>query len=111
MAKRQITQLVDDLDGTVLESGVTVLFSLEGQAYEIDLSEANAQQLREALAPFIAAGRSVGGARSGGTARRRSGGSNRVDLAAVREWARENGREVSDRGRVPASVLEAYAAR
>lgn len=116
MARRIVHQLVDDLDGSVLEigEGETVLFSLDGVAYEIDLTESNAAALRDAFAPYVAAGRSVGSSRggSGGGAsssrkRRRTG---QQDYAAIREWAKKNGHQVSERGRVPASVLEAYEA-
>lgn len=115
MARRIVHQLVDDLDGTILEvgEGETVLFSLDGVAYEIDLTAGNAAALRDALAPYVDAGRSVS-SRGGGTAssgaarkRRRSG---QQDYSAVREWAKANGHNVSERGRVPASVLEAYEA-
>lgn len=106
--KKQITQLVDDLDGTVLDdgSGSTIRFSLEGRSYEIDLSDANAARLRDALAPFISAGRSVAGAGRASGSRRasRSGG----DLAAIRSWAQSNGYSVGDRGRISAEVREAY---
>ena len=117
MARRIVHQLVDDLDGSVLEigEGETVLFSLDGVAYEIDLTEGNAAALRDALAPYVAAGRSVGSSRGGagsgssggGRKRRRSG---QQDYSAIREWAKKNGHQVSERGRVPASVLEAYEA-
>lgn len=114
MARRIVHQLVDDLDGSVLEigEGETVLFSLDGVAYEIDLSDQNASALRDALAPYVDAARSVSRAASsssGGNARsrRRSG---QRDYTAVRAWAKENGHTVSERGRVPASVLEAYEA-
>lgn len=117
MARRIVHQLVDDLDGTVLEvgEGETVLFSLDGTAYEVDLTAANAAALRDALAPFIEAARSIsssrdsssrGGSRSS-SHRRRSG---QTDYTPVREWAKANGYAVSERGRVPASVLEAYQA-
>ncbi len=109
MARRIVHQLVDDLDETVLEpgEGETVLFSLDGKAYEIDLTEEHAAQLRDALAPYVSAGRPL--ARSGASAapRRRSG---QQDYGPIREWAKENGYEVSERGRVPATVLEAYDA-
>lgn len=118
MARRIVHQLVDDLDGTVLEigSGETVLFSLDGTAYEIDLTDENAESLRAAFAPYIAAARSVsargaaaprarGGARPG--AQKRAGQRN---YAPVRAWAAANGFTVSERGRVPASVLDAYDA-
>ena len=115
MARKIVHQLVDDLDGTVLEvgDGETVLFSLDGTAYEIDLTHANAAELREALAPYVASARSVSvrtaapgrtGARGG---QRRS---SQRDYAPIREWAARNGFTVSERGRVPAAVLDAYDA-
>lgn len=107
--KKQITQLVDDLDGTVLENGhgSTVRFSLEGRSYEIDLSDSNVDKLRSALAPFISAGRSVAGTgRASGA--RRSSRSASGDLAAIRSWAQSNGYTVGDRGRISADVREAY---
>lgn len=107
--KKQITQLVDDLDGKVLENGAgsTVRFALEGRQYEIDLSDANAQKLRSALAPFISAGRSAAGAaRSSGP--RRTSRSNTGELAVIRSWAQGNGYTVGDRGRISAEVREAY---
>lgn len=107
--KKQITQLVDDLDGTVLEAGngTTIRFALEGRQYEIDLSTANAQRLRAALAPFISAGRTVAGSRSG-SGTRRSGRSSSGELAAIRSWAQSQGFSVGDRGRISAEVREAY---
>jgi len=113
MARRIVHQLVDDLDGSVLEvgEGETVLFSLDGTAYEIDLTDANAAALRASLAPYLAAARSISSSRqtsSGGGGRRRRTG--QQDYSAVRAWAKSNGYQVSERGRVPASVLEAYEA-
>jgi hypothetical protein len=111
MAKKHITQLIDDLDGGVLDDGITLNFSLEGRAYEIDVSEENAQKVRDAFAPFIAAGRSTSVAPSRQTSRGRGARSAaRTDLADVRSWAAQNGHSVSTRGRVPASVLDAYDA-
>lgn len=117
MARKIIHQLVDDIDGTTLEveSGETVLFSLDGVAYEIDLSDENASRLRDALAPFIDAGRPVSGRASTGSSR---GGSNarkqkragQRDYAPIRAWAAENGYKLSERGRVASEVLEAYDA-
>lgn len=113
MARRIVHQLVDDLDGTVLEvgEGETVLFSLDGVAYEIDLTDDNAAALREALAPYLSAGRSISSARavsSGSAGKRRRPG--QQDYSAIREWAKANGFSVSERGRVPASVIKAYDA-
>ncbi|WP_349428098.1 Lsr2 family protein [Microbacterium sp. LWS13-1.2] len=115
MARRIVHQLVDDIDGTLLEAGEgeTVLFSLDGVAYEIDLTEENASALRSALERYTKAARAVSSSRatsstaSAGRKRRRSG---QQDFSAVREWAKQNGYQVSERGRVPASVLEAYEA-
>jgi hypothetical protein len=116
MARRIVYQLVDDLDGTVLEvgEGDTVLFSLDGVAYEIDLTDENAAALRDALAPYIEAARPVssragssGSGNGGGRPRRRPG---QQDYTAIRAWAKEHGHAVSERGRIPASVLEAYEA-
>lgn len=108
--KKQITQLVDDLDGTVLEDGDggTIRFALENRQYEIDLSDANADKLRTALAPFISAGRSVSSGSRAAAPRRSSRGSSGGDLAAIRSWAQSNGFSVGDRGRISAEVREAY---
>ncbi|WP_156759944.1 histone-like nucleoid-structuring protein Lsr2 [Microbacterium karelineae] len=110
MARKIIHQLVDDIDGTVLEigQGESVHFSLDGRSYEIDLTDEHATQLRDALAPFVKAGRRAGGAAR--SARPRGAAAGKHDLGAVRAWARENGHEVSDRGRVPSAILEAYEA-
>lgn len=111
MARRIVHQLVDDIDGTLLEvgEGETVHFSLGGVAYEIDLTSTHADELREALAPYIQAGRrsTAPGARSAAP-RRRSARSS--DASAIRAWAKEQGREVSERGRIPADIVEAYNA-
>ena len=120
MARRIVHQLVDDLDGSLLDvgSGETVTFSLDGTAYEIDLTDDNAAALRAAFEPYIAAARSVS-ARPANAARTRSSASSgprqqrragQRDYAPIRAWAAENGYELSERGRVPASVLEAYDA-
>jgi len=110
MARRIVHQLVDDIDGTVLEvgDGETVHFSLGGTAYEIDLSIENAEALRTALEPYIAAGRRASvGARSAAPRKRTP---STGDTAAIREWAQANGHKVSSRGRIPADVVEAYRA-
>ena len=117
MARRIVHQLVDDLDGTVLEvgEGETMHFSLDGVAYEIDLTEDNAAAFRAALAPYRDAARSTSGARatasrggSAGARQQRRGGQR--DFAPIRKWAKDNGYQISDRGRVPASVIDAYEA-
>jgi hypothetical protein len=103
--------LIDDLDGS--DASGTFDFSLEGRTYQIDLSDENAAKLRDVLAPYIGAARKAGGRARGRTARQavvaeKPARSNREETAALREWARENGHTVSDRGRIPKSVIEAY---
>ena len=110
------TVLIDDFDGTPLSANsATTTFSLNGTQYEIDLTPENALRLKEALAPFVKAGRRVGSvstkARRPASRRgagRHSNGAN--DVTAIREWARANGHEVGDRGRIPAQVRDAYEA-
>ncbi len=107
MAQRVHIVLEDDIDGDTAEE--TVRFGLDGSTYEIDLSAKNAAKLRDALAPYVAAARrSSGGRGSRKSQRSRSGsGTNPSD---IRDWARANGYQVSDRGRVPAEVKAAYDA-
>jgi len=111
MARRIVHQLIDDIDGGVLADGAgeTVRFSLDGLAYEIDLGAANAQAMRDALRPYIDAGRRVSTS-AAGSASPRKRASRTPDAARIRAWAAENGHTVSERGRVPASVVAAYEA-
>ena len=109
MARQVITTLIDDLDGKKADR--TVEFSLDGTAYTIDLSEANAGKLRKALDPFINAGTRVGRSstrRPAGSLSRTT--SSRDENRAIREWAARNGHQISERGRIPQSVSEAYRA-
>lgn len=112
MARRIVHQLVDDVDGTILGigEGESIHFSLNGTAYEIDLTRENADALRAALEPFIAAGRRSASASTsrGGSPRKRT--STSPEVAAIRAWAQENGHAVSERGRIPATVVDAYRA-
>lgn len=106
MVQRVQVMLEDDIDGTVAEE--TVTFALDGITYEIDLNSAHAAALRESFAEWIGHARRAGGrkapARRGAGAR--SAGSS--DAGQIREWARENGYEVSERGRISAEVRAAY---
>lgn len=108
MAQRTIVQLIDDVDGG--DAVETVTFALDGIAYEIDLNDENAEQLRTDLARWVSAGRRAGRTTGTPTTRRRSTAAKRDDLDRVRAWAREHGHQVSERGRVAATVLEAYDA-
>lgn len=104
MAQRVQVVLEDDLDGGKAEE--TVTFGLDGATYEIDLSKKNAAKLRDALAGYVGAGRRVSGRR--GSRARGRGGRSATDSADIRAWAKENGYEVSERGRISAEVRAAY---
>ncbi|MFD1829222.1 MULTISPECIES: histone-like nucleoid-structuring protein Lsr2 [Streptomyces] len=106
MAQKVQVLLVDDLDGG--EADETVTFALDGKTYEIDLTTANADKLRGLLEPYVKNGRRTGGRSARGKAPRSSGGGSSPDTAKIRAWAKENGYEVNDRGRVPANIREAY---
>ena len=105
MAKRTITQLIDDLDGSPATE--TVSFAVDGVNYEIDLGDANAAKLRDDFAVWTAHATRVGGRKRTGVT---PGASNKEDLDAIRTWARDNGFKVADRGRISSEVKEAYAA-
>ena len=103
MAQKIQTLFIDDLDGSTAEG--TVRFGLDGTEYEIDLNARHAKDLRDALARYVDAAR-----RAGGSARKPARGSRRgqaggLNTTEVREWARAQGIEVKDRGRVPADLM------
>ena len=109
MAQKIQTVFVDDLDGTEAEG--TVRFGLDGSEYEIDLNAGHAQALREALAPYVSAARRAGG----GAARRPARTTRRapatgLNTTEVREWAKSQGIDVKDRGRVPAELVVKFKA-
>jgi len=104
MAQKVNIVLIDDIDESPAVE--TVSFALDGKNYTIDLSEKNAKKLRDAVAPFVAHARPAGG---GAAARKRRNGQ-RGNAAEIRSWARDNGYEVPDRGRIPADINAAYAA-
>jgi hypothetical protein len=112
MAKQVITVLTDDLDGG--DADRTIQFGLDGMNYTIDLSEKNAGKLRKALDPYLEVAVRVG--RTGGNGRIAarpavSPRSNRDQNQAIREWAAKNGYEVSERGRIPSSIVDAFHAK
>lgn len=107
MAKRVITTLEDDLDGS--EANETVIFSIDSAEYEIDLNSAHADELRKVLTRYTAVARKTAG-RPRPTRRAGAGAGGGNDTKAVRAWAVENGIPVSARGRIPADVMERYAA-
>ena len=103
MATKVLTTLQDDIDGS--DATETVRFALDGVEWEIDLSERNANRLRNNLSVFIAHGRKVGGKRG-----RKPASPNPTDTQAVRKWAQANDIEVNARGRIPAEVIQRYRA-
>lgn len=109
MATQTTVRLVDDVDGT--DADETVEFGIDGRTYEIDLATKRATELRDILAEFVACGRRVGGP-AARKPRQRSGTTpavaDREQTQAKRDWARANGFTVSDRGRIPSVVDEAY---
>jgi hypothetical protein len=111
MAQKVTTHLVDDLTGDTIEDGHgrTVSFSFDGRHYEIDLTDDNADALREAFSDYVAAARKISG-RSGRASAGSPKRSNSEELAKIREWAKANGHEVSSRGRISQAVRDAYDA-
>jgi hypothetical protein len=113
MAKQVITVLTDDLDGG--DADRTIEFGLDGVNYTIDLSEKNAGKLRKALDPYLTVASRVGRASGNGRIVSRGGQpttrANRDQNQAIREWATKNGYEVSERGRIPSSIVEAFHAK
>lgn len=108
MAQQVLVQLVDDLDGTTSSDVSTVLFSLDGVTYEIDLTEANAERLRGSLTQYVDSARRVGGRIKRGAKAGQNGSGAANDAGLVRAWANENGFGLSGRGRIPSHVVEAY---
>jgi hypothetical protein len=107
MARKTHVVLIDDLDGS--EAADTVTFGLDGANYEIDLSAEHAAELRETLEPWTSRARRVGGrTRRTGTGKASSG--SQGDTALIRAWAKEQGHEVSERGRISKEIREAYEA-
>ena len=106
MAQKVQVILVDDIDGGRAEE--TVSFSLDGVGYELDLSKKNAAKFRDSLAPYVGSARKT--SRRGGRGRGQARGSRGSNTAAIRQWARDQGMKVSDRGRVPADILAKYDA-
>jgi hypothetical protein len=109
MARTVKVHLLDDLDGSVADQ--TVKFALDGTAFEIDLSTANAERLRGELGKYIAAGRRTGavGIVTGRRVGRSPGVADKNQNRVIRQWARAAGIELNGRGRIPASVIERFA--
>lgn len=108
MTKQVITVLTDDLDGGEAER--TVEFGIDGVSYTIDLSETNVGKLRKALGPYLDKGTRIGRVGGEGRVVRRgvAAPSSRDQNKAIREWASKRGYEVSERGRIPSAVVDAF---
>jgi hypothetical protein len=111
MAQRVIREFIDDIDGSEAER--TFTFAVDGTAYEIDLSTQNIKEFHEAVAGFVESARKV---KAGGAGRRvrmtsasaSASGRSREQTQAVREWARQQGHSINDRGRIPVSIQQAF---
>jgi hypothetical protein len=108
MAQKIQTFFIDDIDGSEAEG--TVLFGLDGTQYEIDLSTSHAKELRTALARYIEAGRRVTGSTRRAGHKGRKAPANGISNTEVRAWAKTQGLEVKERGRIPADVIAQYQA-
>jgi hypothetical protein len=111
MAQKITTLFIDDIDGGTAEG--TVRFALDGTEYEIDLNAKHSEELRSALGKYVTHARKTGGAaRRGGRGAGRAGRGTgpALNTTEVRNWARENGYDIKDRGRVPADLVAKYEA-
>src|SRR5438876_10761640 len=112
MVRTVHVQLLDDIDGSPAEE--TMSFDLDGMNYEIDLNAKHAEKLRAALAKFVSSSRRVGRGQVVSSRRTRTAGAparaDRAQNQAIRDWAKSKGIEVSDRGRIPATIIEQYQA-
>ncbi|SOC51131.1 histone-like nucleoid-structuring protein Lsr2 [Ornithinimicrobium cerasi] len=110
MVQRTKTILVDDIEGSeIVDGGETVQFAIDGVSYEIDLSDKNAAKMREAFKFYTDHARRTGGRRQSGTGSS-SPRTDKAQLDAIRRWAKDNGHQVSDRGRIKKEIVDAYEA-
>lgn len=112
MAQKVVTHFEDDLDRKAIKEGQggTFSFALDGIEYDIDLSNKNQGALDKALGPYVRVARRIGGRRRRSTVNRTPARIDPSRTRAIRDWANENGYELSSRGRVPADVMAAYNA-
>lgn len=101
MARTTRVELIDDIDGSVADT--TVGFGLDGSTYEIDLSDVNAQRLRDELGQWVSVARRTGGGKKTSVKPAKNS-----DTAEIRAWAQDHGYGVADRGRIPAHVIQDY---
>lgn len=108
MAKRTVVKYVDDLDGKAIGDPVTIQFGIDGKNYEFDTSPAHAKQFQKVIDRYVSVARR-GGA-SGVRHLTSAGTRSKEHTRAIRDWARKSGYVVSDRGRIPAAIVEAFDA-
>ncbi|MGY4782743.1 histone-like nucleoid-structuring protein Lsr2 [Rhodococcus opacus] len=113
MARRVIVELVDDIDGTVFgdgDGGENIAFSVNGVDYEIDLKDKHASKFHKQIGFFIEHAIRVGGRRRRSDRPTAGSGSSRKsgETQRIREWAAEQGYDISSRGRIPADVEQAF---
>ncbi|MBV8993585.1 MAG: Lsr2 family protein [Pseudonocardiales bacterium] len=111
MAQKVITEFIDDIDGSPAER--TFTFAVDGTNYEIDLSADNIAEFKSVIGGFIESARKIKGSTNSDGRRARSaaaagGRQSREQIQAVREWARQHGHTISNRGRIPASIQQAF---
>lgn len=112
MAVRYEKRYVDDLDGADIDTDdvQSIAFSFDGKDYSIDLRAENADAFREAISPYLDVATRVTAGTKRKSARKSAGTTASGETKAIREWARNNGHTVSDRGRIPTDIVEAYRA-
>ncbi len=108
MARHETVVLVDDLTGNESDTVRTREFGIDGKTFEIDLDEDNSNELDDLLAVYIEHARRTGGRAKRGTVTKVTGGYDRETTKQIREWARKEGMEVSDRGRLPSNIAQAW---
>jgi len=107
MSRKVEVLLIDDLDGGSADESIE--FGIDGKNYQIDLSSANAKRLRETLSPYLSGGRKTSQVARRGQGRRKNAGSGRR-AAEIRSWAKQAGKPINDRGRIPAEIVAEYEA-
>ncbi|WP_295626482.1 Lsr2 family protein [uncultured Corynebacterium sp.] len=115
MARKEFIQYIDDLDGTPLKDDEVkvVRFGYKGRNYHLDLSESNAEKFDELLRPYVEKATLDGAAAASGRPKRGSNPNStkqRERNRIIRQWAKDRGMDVADRGALPKSIVDEYEA-
>ncbi|MFC0447041.1 histone-like nucleoid-structuring protein Lsr2 [Rhodococcus jostii] len=111
MARKVVVEMVDDIDGTAFgENGESIHYAVDGVEYVIDLKDEHAKEIRETFEYYIAHSTRVSGRKHRSD---RPGNANVVkrpsdETKKIRAWAREQGHELSSRGRIPTEIEQAF---